>query len=248
MPIIKQCPVYVINLNCAKERMESMDTQLSKIGIHYERIAAIKGINLTDEQVKQEYSETLNKKYFRADLSLGEIGCYISHKNIWRKMVTENIEYAVILEDDMILERDFIKLFSLTDTLKQYELIKLADNRKHTPKHVKELDQDFELINFKKIPNCATGYTINLSGAKKLLMREKFYRPVDIDLQFCSELSLSVFGLRPYPINENKQFSSDITLLNGGFHGVRSTSMIRNLKYRLHLWYLRKRYVSGQLE
>jgi len=247
MSIIKQCPVYVINLDCAQDRMLSMDQQLCAIDVNYERIPAIKGNSLTETEINIEYSAALNKKYFRADLSLGEIGCYISHKNVWRKMVAENIEFAVILEDDMIIENNFIKLFSLTETLKKYDLIKLADNRNHQPKKISKLEQPFELINFTKIPNCATGYTINLAGAKKLLSREKFYRPVDIDMQFCQELGLSVYGLRPYPINENKSFTSDITSLNGGFHGNKSTSFIRNAKYRLHLWYLRKMYVSGEL-
>lgn len=171
----------------------------------------------------------------------------ISHKNVWRKMVAENIEFAVILEDDMIIENNFIKLFSLTETLKKYDLIKLANNRNHQAKKISKLEQLFELINFTKIPNCAIGYTISLAGAKKLLSRELFYRPVDIDMQFCQELGLSVYGLRPYPINENKSFTSDITSLNGGFHGNKSTSFIRNAKYRLHLWYLKEMYVSGQL-
>ncbi|MBA6390354.1 glycosyltransferase family 25 protein [Colwellia sp. BRX10-3] len=246
MSLANHCPVYVINLDCAQERMLSMDEQLSRNEINYERIPAVKGNNLTKTEINIEYSAILNRKYFRADLSLGEIGCYISHKNVWRKMVAENIEFAVILEDDMIIEKNFIELLSLTDTLKKYDLIKLADNRNHKPKQISSLDQRFELINFTKIPNCATGYTLNLAGAKKLLSRDKFYRPVDIDMQFCQELDLSVFGLRPYPISENKSFASDITLLNGGFHGTKSTSFIRNIKYRIHLWYLRKTHISGE--
>jgi len=224
-----------------------MNKQLSQVGICYERIPAIKGNCLTEIEITTEYSAALNKKFFRATLSLGEIGCYISHRNVWRKMVVENIEFAVVLEDDMIIESNFIKIFSLAEVLKKYDLIKLSDNRDHQPKQKSILDQEFELINFTKIPNCATGYTISLAGAKKLLARKVFYRPVDIDIQFCKELDLSVFGLRPYPISENKNFSSDITLLNGGFHGNKSTSFIRNIKYRLHLWYLRKTHLSGEL-
>ncbi|AWB58637.1 MULTISPECIES: glycosyltransferase family 25 protein [Colwellia] len=247
MSIINNCPVYVINLDCATERLLNMDKQLSEINVAFERIPAVKGNNLTTTEINQEYSKILNKKYFRADLSMGEIGCYISHRNVWRKMVAENIAFAVILEDDMNIESNFIQLFSLSETLSKYDLIKLADNRNHEPKQISSLDQQFELINFTKIPNCATGYTLNLAGAKKLLARDKFYRPVDIDMQFCQELDLSVFGLRPYPISENKNFASDITLLNGGFHGTKSTNFIRNIKYRIHLWYLRKTHLSGEL-
>lgn len=247
MPITNQVPVYVINLDCAKERMLNMNKQLLNLNIKYERISAVKGVNLSDAQIFAEYSQELNNRYFRANLSLGEIGCYISHRNIWRKMVAENIDFAVILEDDMILESNFITLFSYTKILARYELIKLADNRNNQPKHKKLLQQGVELVNFTKIPNCTTGYTINLSAAKKLLSRNKFYRPVDIDIQFAKELDLSVLGLRPYPITENKEFTSDIAALNGGNHGIKSTSFIRNMKYRISLWWLRKTHLSAKL-
>lgn len=241
------CPVYVINLDSAQERMQKMDKQLKAINVNYSRIQAVKGTDLTPEEIASEYSSDLNKKYFRADLSVGEIGCYISHKNAWRKMVEENIEYAVILEDDLTIEPNFVDIFQLADTLKKYDLIKLSDNRAHKPTQTLTLTDDFELINFNKIPNCATGYTITLAGAKKLLARTKFYRPVDIDMQFCTELNLSVYGLRPYSISENLELPSDIVALNGGYHGKKTTSFIRNIKYRAHLWWLRKNYISGKL-
>ncbi len=247
MPDKNYCPVFIINLDCAKERMVNMHEQLTRLNIPYTRISAVKGIELSKDEIKQVYSSTDNKKYFRADLTLGEIGCYISHKHVWSKIVAENIEYAVILEDDMILTQQFANIFKHNDIFKQYDLIKLADNRTHQPKQIKQIDEHFEIINFTKIPNCATGYTINLNGAKKLLAREKFYRPVDIDMQFCHELGLSVLGLRPYPITENKNFTSDITAINGGFHGHKCTSFSRNIKYRLNLWWHRKNYISGDL-
>ncbi|MFT4927049.1 MAG: glycosyl transferase family 25 [Phenylobacterium sp.] len=248
MSKINQCPVYVVNLDDSPQRMETMNQQLVAFNVAYERISAVKGVDLSPEQIQQEYAPDLNKSHFRADLSLGEIGCYMSHRNIWRKMVAENVEFAVVLEDDMVIEDNFPALFADIEQLKQYDLIKLADNRDHPPEQTKQISDNFELVSFKKIPNCTTGYTINLSGAKKLLSRDKFYRPVDIDLQFCSELALSVLGVRPYPITENKEFTSDIAALNGGHHGIKSTSFLRNMKYRINLWWLRKRHVSAILK
>jgi glycosyl transferase family 25 len=227
--------------------MSNMEQQLKKIAISYERISAIKGANLTVDEISNEYSASLNKKKFRANLSLGEIGCYISHKKIWRQMVEKEIEFAIILEDDLTIQSNFVDIFSDINNLKKYELIKLSDNRSYPAVQNKKISNQFDLINFKKIPNCTTGYTLNLAGAKKLLARNKFYRPVDIDIQFCKELDLSVFGLRPYPITEDNSFESNIATLNGGSHGNKTTSFFRNIKYRLTLWYLRKTHISGIL-
>jgi len=247
MTKINTCPVYVVNLDCAPARMQSMDHQLTNLGVSYLRISAINGVDLSANEIEKVYSSKLNKKHFRYNLSLGEIGCYMSHRKIWRKMVEENIDFAIILEDDLIVNENFQQLFALVDSLKNYDLIKLADNRSFPAAQKKEITADFELINFKTIPNCTTGYTINLSGAKKLLTRELFYRPVDIDLQFCKELTLSVYGLQPYPITENRDFSSDIAAFNDGNHGTKTTNVFRNIKYRLALWYLRKTHLSGVL-
>lgn len=243
---INTVSVYLINLDCSPERLAKMDQQLVNQSIGYERISAVKGADLSPSDIDQVYSQALNKKNFRADLCLGEIGCYMSHRKIWRKMLDENVEFAVVLEDDLVIENNFGQLFEQFEQLKHYDLIKLADNRNIKPEQIKKISDDYELINFKKIPNCTTGYTVSLAGAKKLLSRDKFYRPVDIDMQFCRELGLSVAGLRPYPITENKEFFSDIIALNGGKHGKRST-FLRNLKYRITLWWFRKRYISADL-
>ena len=247
MKKINICPVYVVNLDCATARMQGMDKQLTKLGIPYQRIAAMKGIDLHTSEIEKVYSKKLNQQHFRYNLSLGEIGCYMSHRSIWQMMIEQNIEFAIILEDDLVINANFQKLFSQIDSLKNYDLIKLADNRNFPAAEKKKMAGNFELVNFKTIPNCTTGYTISLSGAKKLLARKAFYRPVDIDLQFCKELNLSVYGLQPYPITENGDFDSDIAALNGGSHGNKTTSLLRNIKYRLALWYLRKTHLSGVL-
>jgi len=247
MKYVNPCPVYIINLDCASARMQGMDKQLDNLGVSYQRIAAVRGVDLPANEVEKVYSSELNRQHFRYNLSLGEIGCYMSHRNIWQIMVEQNIEFAVILEDDLVINANFQQLFSEINTLKHYDLIKLADNRSFPAAQKKKITDDFELVNFNTIPNCATGYTLSLNGAKKLLARKVFYRPVDIDMQFCKELNLSVYGLQPYPITESNDFASDIAAFNGGRHGNKTTSFIRNIKYRLALWYLRKTHLSGVL-
>nr|WP_261763585.1 glycosyltransferase family 25 protein [Rickettsia parkeri] len=35
-------------------------------------------------------------------LTAGELGCYCNHREIWLKMVKDNIPYALIIKDDAI--------------------------------------------------------------------------------------------------------------------------------------------------
>jgi hypothetical protein len=49
--------------------------------------------------------------------SIGSIGCYVSHVNLWKKCVDDNLPYMVIAEDDVVLNKlnpDEIKIIQDT--------------------------------------------------------------------------------------------------------------------------------------
>ena len=55
----------------------------------------------------------------------GEKGCFISHLNIWRDMVKNDIEYAHIFEDDAIFCKDFMSKFNkvLRNVPEKYDIL-----------------------------------------------------------------------------------------------------------------------------
>ncbi len=242
-----QIPLFVINLDSSTEKMTFMQKQLDRLALSFERISAVRGIDLSADEVSSVYSAELNRKRHHRNLSPGEIGCYMSHRKIWQNMLDENIEFAIIIEDDINIEPAFFSIDEHFEKLKQYDLIKLADNRAIKPAKIKSLNKEYELISYHRIPNCTTGYAISLSGARKMLSRKQFFRPVDIDIQFCHELEVSVVGFRPYPVTECADFNSDIVDFNDGRHSNRSTAW-RNLRYRAIVWWNRKRRVSAVLK
>lgn len=241
-----EIPIFVVNLDESPERFKEIQVQLKEFSLKVERFSAVRGTKLSKQQLNQQYCSDANKKHFRRDLTLGEIGCYLSHRKIWQKMVDENIELAVVLEDDIFIQPNFVCIQTFAEQLKRYDLIKLADNRNYAPAAVKQLDQQHSLLSYKTIPNCTTGYAITLAGARKFLSREKICRPVDIDIQHCYELGVSVVGLKPYPVEENPKWDSDITK-ESGQRSSGKNSFWRNIKYRLRLAWYRKFYVSAKL-
>jgi glycosyl transferase, family 25 len=241
-----QVPVFVINLDSSPERYRHAEQQLVALGIHAQRFNAVYGKNLTPDEIDFCYDKASNKRHFRRSLSLGELGCYLSHRGIWQLMVEQNIAMVVVLEDDIEVDPRLPQAIRQIATLTGWDHIKLADDR-DTPAHQKKhLKDGFELANFKKVPNLATGYAITLQGAKKLLSREKFFRPVDIDLQFGHELDLQLFSLLPYTIWPSSKFESVINAINGG-NRKGDTTATRNIKYRLHAVLHRLCYISGDL-
>jgi glycosyl transferase family 25 len=239
-------PIWLINLDSNPERYESAKKQLQKLGLDAERFSAIYGKNLSQAEVTACYDPALNQKKFRRPLSPGEIGCYLSHRTLWQRMVDENIAMAFILEDDIDLEPEFLTVLEKITQLKHWDMIKLADDRAGTGEQKKELGDGYTLVNFAKVPNCTTGYALTLEGAKKLLSRPKFFRPVDVDLQFYPELNLTVYSMLPYRLWSASRFESEIDKMSGGTRKG-GTSFWRNLKYRFQLKSIRNNHVSGDL-
>lgn len=239
-------PIWLINLDSNPERYESAKKQLHKLGLTAERFSAVYGKNLRPAEVNACYDPQLNKQHFRRPLSVGEIGCYLSHRTLWQRMVNENIAMAFILEDDIDLEPEFLTVLDKITQLKHWDMIKLADDRDGKGEQKKDLGDGYRLVNFAKVPNCTTGYALTLEGAKKLLSRPKFYRPVDVDLQFYPELNLTVYSILPYRLWSASRFESEIDKMSGGSRKG-GTSFWRNLKYRFQLKSVRNKCLSGDL-
>lgn len=93
--------IFIINLDTSTERRIEMIRQMDFYGLKYEFFEAVDGkkldINVINEIRNQPYSF---KKAFGREMTLGEIGCAMSHLNLYKKIVDEEIDYALILEDD----------------------------------------------------------------------------------------------------------------------------------------------------
>lgn len=98
---------FLVNLDKNQERLKFMDGQLQRLGIAYERCPAIYGASLTAEQKRSAYRSFRARLVRGTPLSDGEIGCALSHCTIYRRMVTENIVAALVLEDDIVISDEF---------------------------------------------------------------------------------------------------------------------------------------------
>ena len=231
--------IYIINMQGCEERWHTTETRLKNIGLEAERFAATIGKQLNDDELKTWYCPKKNKQRYNRNLTLGEIGCYISHMCIWQKMVDEAIPFCVVLEDDLFIQPHLNAVINAATKLQNFGLIKLSDNRDFPFIDTHALDDNLTLGNYKKTPNGTQGYIISLDGAKQLLTRKPFYRPVDVDIQFHSEVGLQILGIKPYPVAEDRSFESEIALTNKGTHSNKST-FLRNENHRTRIYLQRK--------
>jgi glycosyl transferase family 25 len=167
--------IFVINLPSSADRRKIMEDQLHKLGLPYEIFQAVRGADLSDEEIMAYY----DKDYYnsRPDyFTPGAVGCTLSHFFIYKKMVQEKIESALILEDDMVLSKALpVLLQRLECNLKKDEVIMLFYqsyfNINLSATSAVPLDEKYNLYQVADLKwlRSTGGYIIQFEAAKKML-------------------------------------------------------------------------------
>lgn len=205
--------IFVINLDSSVERLKSSELRLKERGFKFERISAVNGKQLVCDEIEKNYSKKKNKKEYHKELTRGEIGCYLSHRKAWQKIVDDKIEYAIILEDDFTIVGDINKTISTLNRIDfEWDYIKLATYKKRTRNIAfSQPINNMNLVLFNKAMAGTCAQVVSYSGAKKLLLNSaQFGRPIDIDLQYWWEKNIELFALLPYPFAPDLTLESDI--------------------------------------
>jgi len=95
-------PVWVINLDKSKARWEQCKEEFATQGVKAERFPATYGAHMSREEMKEK--TTWSARYF---CTPGMVGCFMSHLNIWKKVVEDDLPAVVVLEDDVVIYPDF---------------------------------------------------------------------------------------------------------------------------------------------
>lgn len=95
---------YVINLDTSKDRLDAIKQQLSKQNIQFTRIPAINGKKLTQEEIRLNCTP-----FAQMFCPRNIIGCAMSHKKVWQKIIDNNDRYAIVFEDDCKIAKNFKK-------------------------------------------------------------------------------------------------------------------------------------------
>ena len=207
---------FLINLDKSMDRLAYSEKVLAEHNINFERVSAIYGADLTAQEVNQAYNDQLPNAYYKK-LNIGEIGCYLSHRKVWQKILDQKLDFAVVLEDDFNIVDDFSEmLIAVTSAPINWDYIKLAEHdRPRKSLHTITIN-NHKLITYDKIPARTCAQLVSYHGAKKLLAASQpFSRPVDIDLQYWWEKDIRVFGLTPYVFRPKTDSVSEIDKLKG---------------------------------
>ena len=206
-------PIFVISLPRATERRADICHRLQADNLQYEIVNAVDGreLNRADYADRLEQYDSKEGSSFRcvnrknrhnAPLNNGEIGCYLSHYNLWRRIVDEQIPAAVILEDDAMWNTDFAVVENAAACEWEWDLIQLcSDSKNRTYRILQSLGGDFNLVQYANKCGQAAAYLISLSAAKKLVNHcYLMHHAVDMVWQDYWNWNGRMYAVRPYPV------------------------------------------------
>ncbi len=171
---------YLINMDKSTDRLKIMQERLSEIGIDFERISAVDGSILSLEELKVVHSP--NRKYPNA-LTLGEVGCFLSHKKCWKKFLDSKESWALVLEDDSVFHQDAPLYLKSSDWIpEECELIQFSftPDPTYSDKTI-TLENGNKLVRVKYSSPCGTyAYMISRHGAEEAMKcAEMVEGPID---------------------------------------------------------------------
>jgi glycosyl transferase family 25 len=99
-------PVYVVSLP-GSPRRDRIARTLSDLAVPFRFCDAVDGRSLTDGELRACYDETGALRRLGRRLTRAEIGCALSHRQVYRGMLSDNHAVAIVLEDDAIVGNEF---------------------------------------------------------------------------------------------------------------------------------------------
>ncbi|MDX3772596.1 glycosyltransferase family 25 protein [Chromatiaceae bacterium AAb-1] len=226
--------IFIINLDRSTERYQHVLSQLSAWpDLPVERVSAADGRQMTEQQLSRYYSADLNRHIYYKMLKNAEKGCFISHIRCWQQIIEQQLDFAIILEDDFILDGDISSLLDAVAALNPpWYYLKLAAPYKKQPVLQRVPLQAFELVTYTKNPIATLAQAVSQAGARLLLQQlVPFGKPVDVMLQHTWQLGIEAKGIEPFLFRAEFSFASEIA-------GKRNEQLNRILFYKNRIGFL----------
>lgn len=71
-----------------------------------EFVKAIDGRTFSDDDLQARFDYKKSRKLYGRKLNAGEVGCALSHRMIYQRILDDGFDYALVFEDDITLKRD----------------------------------------------------------------------------------------------------------------------------------------------
>lgn len=180
--------VFMINLERRTDRRERMLRALHDQEIDCKVIPAVDGkaMNISDVHAMGIHMlPGYSDPYHGRPLTKGELGCFLSHYNIWKEIVERGLEISLVIEDDLRFEVFFKRrlmnlMTEVEDERLDWDLIYIGRKRMQVDHPEKAVPNIHNLVEA-DYSYWTLGYMISLQGAEKLLNAEPLKKILPVD-------------------------------------------------------------------
>lgn len=214
--------ILVINLDRDIKRMERIYAQAETLNLSdkINRVQGIYGKDLPSEEIK---------KYKLSNP--GVIGCALSHRKAWQTIVDQNLENALIIEDDItftsLVGKILVGNMNISIPM-DWDVVYLGHSKNHWPRNacsripqpgydiggkkgpVEISPHVIKFIDTSEAPMGGYAYVLSHKAAKWCLENYKMSEPNDTFMSSQNVLNqLNIYGIIPTPITHCYEFGSN---------------------------------------
>lgn len=192
---------YVINLKNSVDRRRNVLAELSKYPfMNYELVEAVDGREMSQEDVDHLFDCKRFSWRFGREAMPGEIGCTLSHRECYRKLLSSEEEFALILEDDVRFQAEDNLVEDLIGTISgqmtgKARVVTFSRHRFYYSRGERPVGGEYSLCRVREAwGTCA--YLVNRKAAAVLLKIGKPWFVAD-DFLIMNQRGIRVEGLYP---------------------------------------------------
>ena len=160
-----------------------------------------------------DYDVRARRRLFGDDLRPGEVGCFISHREVWRRCAASGDAAWCVLEDDIVLHDHFVDTLSvLMRHAACWDVVRLMQLLRRRGSWVAAtLEPGVRLRAYDRQPSGTQGYVLTPAAARRLAAHAaRIVWPIDETLDLYWRHGLRLFSAEPDAIGLAADFESTI--------------------------------------
>jgi glycosyl transferase family 25 len=233
MLAVNNIKFFVINLDSSLARWKKISTDLDNASLDYKRVSAIHGKSINWHEFSDD---KFCRSYMGRSMQPGEVGCFLSHIKALKEFIHQGDDFAVILEDDANISRNFLtKVNSIINNLngKEFYAVNLGPSDYKYSTKMCDLEPG-KLYCTHRFPMLATGILWSRLGAINLVDKfELVSLPYDNYLRLFLTGTNKVFSIYPRIVQSTKVDSDiDAAGLTSNRSSLNKSSIYRLLKQK----------------
>jgi glycosyl transferase family 25 len=241
-------PILVINLDRHPNRLARIMGEFKRLGLGFERLAAIDCDRLDDAAVREVYDPRANRSHYFAPLNRAEVACWLSHRKAWKAVADSAADFGVVFEDDATLSDTLLTVLArLNERPIDWDILKLHSYETNVAARIGALAPGVGLVRHVTVSLRTVAYCVSRVGAHKLLASTlPIKRPLDVELQHWWDHAIEVLAIEPSVVEPARDIASSIRDARLGL-GRRLVREIRRplFRFRLSLRSIRELWRAG---